>query len=155
MKLIQRGLFARQVRVSLRSDDKLLQQRTVELNASEAVNEVVHPLTFEVARDRPGLYRYQIDVESLPEEVTSVNNRATFLLRVVNEPVQVVLLEGKPYWDTKFLVRTLAEDRSVELTSIVQMAPGRAMKRHISRSARSRRKAKPACRACERCDGNV
>ena len=61
---------------------------------------------------------------SLPEEVTAVNNRATLLLRVVDEPVQVLLFEGKPYWDAKFLIRTLAEDRSVELTSIVQIAPG-------------------------------
>ena len=133
VKLVQRGPFARRVNVSLRSDDKVLQQRSVELDSSQAVAEVVHPITFEISRDKPGLYRYQVDVDSLPEEVTAVNNRATLLVRVVNEPVQVLLLEGKPYWDAKFLIRTLAEDRSVELTSIVQIAPGRAMKRHISR----------------------
>ena len=113
--------------------EKYCSSAAIELDSSQAVTEVVHPITFEISRDKPGLYRYQIEVESLPEEVTAVNNRATLLVRVVNEPVQVYVLEGKPYWDAKFLIRTLAEDRSVELTSIVQIAPGRAMKRHISR----------------------
>jgi hypothetical protein len=60
-----------------------------------------------------------------------VNNAATLLLRVVNEPVRVLLLEGKPYWDTKYLVRTLSADPSIELTSVVQVAPGRLLRRTI------------------------
>ena len=53
----------RRVNVSLHSDDKVLQQRSVELDSSQAVAEVVHPLTFEISRDKPGLYRYQVDVD--------------------------------------------------------------------------------------------
>jgi len=43
----------------------------------------------------------------------------------VDQPVRVLLLEGKPYWDTKFLVRHLVADPSVALTSVVQLAEGR------------------------------
>ena len=50
---------------------------------------------------------------ALPGEVTTVNNTAPLLLRVVDQPIRVLLLEGKPYWDTKFLVRTLV-GRSVD-----------------------------------------
>ena len=32
---------------------------------------------------------------------------------------RVLLVEGKPYWDSKFLARTLASDPSIELVSIV------------------------------------
>ena len=53
-----------------------------------------------------GLYRYEVRADALPGEVTTVNNTAPLLLRVVDQPVRVLLLEGKPYWDTKFLVRT-------------------------------------------------
>ena len=63
------------------------------------------------------------------------------LLRVVDQPVRVLLLEGKPYWDTKFLVRTLSMDPSIELTSVVQLAPGRLLERKISRSATGERSA--------------
>ena len=32
---------------------------------------------------------------------------ALLLVRVVKEPVRVLLLEGRPYWDGKFLARTV------------------------------------------------
>ena len=60
-----------------------------------------------------GLYRYEVRADALPGEVTTVNNTAPLLLRVVDQPIRVLLLEGKPYWDTKFLVRTLV-GRSVD-----------------------------------------
>ena len=53
------------------------------------------------------------------------------LLRVLDQPVRVLLLEGKPYWDTKFLVRTLSADPSIRLTSVVQLAEGRLLERNI------------------------
>jgi hypothetical protein len=57
------------------------------------------------------------------------------LLRVVDQPVRVLLLEGKPYWDTKFLVRTLSMDQSIELVTVVQLAEGRLLERKIPRLA--------------------
>ena len=45
----------------------------------------------------------------------------------------MLLLEGKPYWDTKFLVRSLSMDESVELTAVVQLAEGRLLQRKIAR----------------------
>lgn len=133
VKLVQRGPLSKRVNVSLRLDGKLLESKPIELDASESLTEKVFPVDFQVSQKKPGVYRYQVEVDALPEEVSPVNNAAALLLRVVDEPMQVVLLEGKPYWDTKFLVRTLAQDRSVELTSVVQMAPGRVLKRRIAR----------------------
>jgi hypothetical protein len=69
--------------------------------------------------------------------VTDVNNTASFLLRVVDEPVRILLLEGKPYWDTKFLVRTLAADPSVDLTTLVRLADNRYLQRHVARAVGS------------------
>ena len=63
---------------------------------------------FDVQQARPGLYRYDARVEPAPGEVILVNNAESFLLRVVDEPIRVLILEGKPYWDAKFLTRTLA-----------------------------------------------
>ena len=91
--------------------------------------------TFSVTQKKSGLYRYEVRAEPLPGEVTAVNNSATLLLRVVEEPIRVLLLEGKPYWDTKYLIRTLAADPSIELTSVVRLAEGRLHKRKVSRAA--------------------
>lgn len=87
---------------------------------------------FYVSQPESGLYRYRAEAKPIPGEVTELNNVATLLLRVVDEPVRVLLLEGKPYWDTKFLVRTLSADQSMELVSVVQVAPGRLLERRIS-----------------------
>ena len=79
----------------------------------------------------------------MPGEVTTVNNTAPLLLRVVDQPIRVLLLEGKPYWDTKFLVRTLSADPSIELTSVVQLAEGRLLRRKIPRHPPPAEKADP------------
>src|SRR5262249_30574301 len=88
---------------------------------------------FHVSQDKVGLYRYEVQVEPMPGEVTLVNNSATFLLRVVDEPIRVLLLEGKPYWDSKFLTRTLLADPSIELDTVVRLGQGRFLRRKFSR----------------------
>ena len=43
----------------------------------------------------------------------------------------MLLLEGKPYWDSKFLGRNLSRDPVVELTSLVRLGPGRFLQRQV------------------------
>jgi hypothetical protein len=124
----QRGSVTDLARISVALDDKILESQDVALRP-DATSEA----TFQVGQSANGLYRFEFRVDQHANEVTAVNNVATLLLRVVDEPVRVLLLEGKPYWDTKFLVRTLAGDQSIELTSIVCMTPGRFLQRDISR----------------------
>ncbi len=88
---------------------------------------------FQVQQETRGLYRYEIRVEPFEGEVTTVNNYATFLLRVVDEPIRVLLVEGKPYWDSKFLARTLSSDPSIELVSVVRMTEARYLERTLKR----------------------
>ena len=125
--LRQRGVSANTALVSLTLDGEMLEQREIDIPENDLIE-----TTWMVSQPRSGLYRYEFFVEPLPGEVTVVNNTATLLLRVVDEPVRVLLLEGKPYWDTKYLVRTLSADPSIELTSVVQIAPGRLHRRTIT-----------------------
>jgi hypothetical protein len=136
VSLHQRGAAAAKIGLSLLLEGKPAERRTVALKANDAVEEV-----FYLSHKTPGLYRYEVRADALPEEVTTVNNSAPFLLRVVDQPVRVLLLEGKPYWDTKFLVRTLSADPSVELTSVVQLAEGRLLVRKIPRPVAAEKKA--------------
>ena len=48
------------------------------------------------------------------------------------QDIRVLLLEGKPYWDGKFLMRTLAADPVVALDSVVRMAEGRFLRRSLN-----------------------
>ncbi|MFN0052098.1 MAG: hypothetical protein ACKV0T_07900 [Planctomycetales bacterium] len=88
---------------------------------------------FQVQQETKGLYRYEVRVDPFEGEVTQVNNYGTFLLRVVDEPMRVLLVEGKPYWDAKFLARTLSSDPSIEFVSVVRMAEGRFLERTLKR----------------------
>ena len=130
VNLRQRGSLARETSLSLRRDGQVLQQRDVRLAADDTTEAL-----FQITQAAPGLYRYEITAEELAEEVTDVNNSATLLLRVVDEPVRVLLLEGKPYWDTKFLVRKLAEDDLIDLVSVVRLTDERFLERKISLAA--------------------
>ena len=122
VSLRHRGTLATKTSAALLLDGKRVEKRDVTLKRNDAVEEV-----FYVSHKSPGLYRYEIRADELPGEVTTVNNTAPLLLRIVDQPIRVLLLEGKPYWDTKFLVRTLSADQSIELTSVVQLAEGRLL----------------------------
>jgi hypothetical protein len=89
---------------------------------------------FDVQQPKRGLYRYEASLEPAPGEVSLVNNAETFLLQVVDQPIHVLLLEGKPYWDAKFLMRTLGTDASIELESVVRLSEGRFFRRSLRRS---------------------
>jgi hypothetical protein len=132
VRLQQRGALGRKTSVSLVQAGKTVENRSVDLKA-DGVTETI----FYTTQAAPGLYRYEVKADPLPHEVTELNNTATLLLRVVDQPVRVLLLEGKPYWDTKFLVRTLSEDPSIQLDSIVQLAEGRLLERKIGTSEKA------------------
>jgi hypothetical protein len=89
---------------------------------------------FWVSRDKAGVYPYEVRVEPLPGEMTQANNVASYVLRVVDEPIHVLQIEGKPYWDSKFLMRTLVSVPAVELDSAVRISDGRILWRTIART---------------------
>jgi hypothetical protein len=126
--LRQRGLAGREVTLTLSREGKELERRSVPLPAEGTAE-----IRVEVSQDQPGLYRYDVRAEPLPEEVTRANNTSVLLLRVIDKPVRVLLLEGKPYWDAKFLVRTLLADASVDLDSVVRLGDDRLMWRTVAR----------------------
>ena len=127
------GLGNRPVTVGLYRDGEELESREVNLEATDETNQSA-TASFNISQPQPGLYRYEVVVKPIDDEATQADNRSTLLFRVVDRPIKMLLVEGKPYWDTKFLVRRLAADQSVELTSIIRMAKNRYMKRTVARS---------------------
>ena len=126
--LRQRGSLAARATLRLLLEGKEIDKQSARLVPNGTTEQV-----FNVKQDAAGLFRYEVLANPLPGEVTTANNSSPLLLRVVDQPVRVLLLEGKPYWDTKFLIRSLATDESVELTAVVQLAEGRLLERKITR----------------------
>lgn len=124
------GVGTTKTDVVLFRDQKEVARRTVELTPAGPSD--VH---FMISQDKPGLYPYEVQALPLPGEVSQANNSASYLLRVVDEPIRVLVLEGKPYWDSKFLTRTLAADPAVALDLIVKLADNRFIRRTLSKAA--------------------
>src|SRR5207244_2703326 len=68
----------------------------------------------------------EIRAVPLEGELDKENNSAITYLNVIDQQIQVLLLEGSPYWDTTFLQRSLTRNDKIDLDSIVQYAPGKA-----------------------------
>ena len=121
------GIPRQPIEVSLWKDG--VQIETLEVVLDEQLSAEAQ---FMISETEPGLYRYSVRVAELADEATAADNRATLLCRVVDRPIKMLLVEGKPYWDTKFLVRRLASDPSLQLTSVIRMASDRYLQRTLA-----------------------
>jgi len=74
-----------------------------------------------ITHAEPGLYAYELSVDPLPGEAEPSNNAQTVFAEVTDERMRVLVLEGQPYWDTKFLAQSLRKDDRIELTQITQI----------------------------------
>jgi hypothetical protein len=93
---------------------------------------VVSDVNFLVSQEKVGVYSYEVRVDPLPGQRSQENNSASYVLRVVNEPIRVLVLEGKPYWDSKFLTRTLMADPAVALDCVVRLSDTRLLRRSLT-----------------------
>ena len=87
--------------------------------------------SFLVSPPATGLFQYQVTAAALPGEAAPANNATTFQVRVVDKPLKALVLEGKPYWDAKFLLRMLTDDPSLEVDCIVRVADERYLWRKL------------------------
>ncbi|MCO8123255.1 VWA domain-containing protein [Stieleria sp. TO1_6] len=124
LQLSGRGFGGRLVTVGLYDDGQSIAAKRVRLQPDGPTE-----VQFELRPDTAGLYRYVATVDALDGEVTAADNTASLQLQVIDEPIGVLLLEGKPYWDTKFLAANLAADPSIELTSLIRIRDDRLMRR--------------------------
>jgi hypothetical protein len=131
-RVLSPGIAGGRANVVLLHDGVEVGREAVDLSPERAVE-----ARFWVSRDATGVFAYEARVEPLPGELTQANNAAPYLLRVVDQPVRVLQLEGKPYWDSKFLLRTLAAVPAVEIDSVVRVAEGRYLKRTLKRGEKS------------------
>lgn len=70
----------------------------------------------------PGYHRFLASVDLLPNEVREENNRTEFTVQVLDEAVKVLLVEGSPYWDTKFIAQLLEQQENYQLEVVYRLA---------------------------------
>lgn len=114
--LVQSGFNDARVLLRLRRDDEVVESRPVSFAGIHHQR-----LSLLVKEAEAGLYRYTVEVEPLEGEAETSNNTRTVFIRAINEKIRVLLVEGAPHWETKFLVAALREDENINVSSLFQL----------------------------------
>lgn len=78
-------------------------------------------VSMRVKAPNAGEQRYVFRVPPEPDEADTANNERAVFLRSVGQKVRVLVVEGQPYWDTKFLVQSLKGNTNVDLTVVYRL----------------------------------
>lgn len=84
-------------------------------------NKRVVELQLPVQQAEPGQYEYEVAIDPVEGEAETNNNRQVVFLDVHTRRIKVLILEGQPFWDSKFLAASLRKDDRIELTQITQV----------------------------------
>jgi hypothetical protein len=109
------------INVELLRGDKVVQTQRIPAGDQPEV-----AVNFDVTETAVGQYEYELRAVPLDGEADLENNHALTYLNVIDQQIQVLFLEGSPYWDTTFLQRSLMRNDKMNVDSIVQYADGKA-----------------------------
>ncbi|HVJ84826.1 MAG TPA: hypothetical protein VM452_04230 [Caulifigura sp.] len=68
-----------------------------------------------------GQYEYQVSLDPIGGETELANNSQPVFVEVMNRRLRVLVIEGEPYWDTKFICQSLRKDEQIELVQLTQI----------------------------------
>ncbi|MDE0298439.1 MAG: hypothetical protein OXN17_07400 [Candidatus Poribacteria bacterium] len=114
------GYSGDQVRVALRRAENSENEESV-VDATSVVlsDDAARVVEFNLTPKSEGSFKYTASVPTLNGEVSSDNNRKTFLLKVVKTKLHVLYIDGRPRWDYVFLKRALERDPNIESTCLI------------------------------------
>jgi hypothetical protein len=75
-----------------------------------------------VKQKEPGQYEYVVSVDPVRGETETDNNRQTVFCDVQKKRIRLLILEGQPFWDSKFLAQSLRKDEHIDVTQITQLS---------------------------------
>ncbi len=116
----QTGYPKKGFKLDLLKDGKIIDSKSVMPDSNKIIK-----AGFKVTAPQKGEHCYTFRVPSQPGEAYTQNNSQTVYLRVVGEKVKILLVEGQPHWDTKFLVQTLKQHPRVDLTAVYRLGSNR------------------------------
>ncbi len=122
LSIDQRGFKQERVEVVAKEGDTIIASQSLRLPTSgpEEIRFEIAPVEKDSTRTAPEFRQRAIrfEVASLPDEATDADNHVTVLMQPLEKPIETLVLEGKPYWDNKFLVRNFSSDPVLKVTAI-------------------------------------
>lgn len=82
-------------------------------------------VSFELTPGKVGRVKYRLAVKPFDEESSVVDNSADLEVTALDKKIKVLLVEGAPSWDTKFLAQLLRRQPHMEVTSAHRLSAKR------------------------------
>jgi hypothetical protein len=110
------GYPNRSFKVDLLTDEKVVASKEILPDTNGIAR-----ISLRVKAPDVGEQRYVFRVPAETDEADTANNERAVFLRSVGHKVRVLVAEGQPFWDTKFLVQSLKRNTNVELTAVYRL----------------------------------
>lgn len=116
--LQSKGYERRTAKLTVKLNDRQVSQRRVRLEGGLQFEDI----DFNVDLYEKGAARIEVAIEPFEDEVSLDNNRVERSIRVVNEKVNVLYIEGNNRWEFRYLSAILKRDPRLETTFISSSA---------------------------------
>ncbi len=100
--------------VDLLCDNKKVQSKEIQTGTTP-----FQSVSFDVTHEEAGQYEYSYRIAPISNEKELGNNTATTYLNVISERIQILEIEGRPFWDSTFLRRSFARNDKFDIDSLV------------------------------------
>lgn len=140
VQLFSQGYEKRTARLTVSLDGRQVAQRDVRFEGGLQFEEI----DFRVDVSEKGAAQVAVGIEPFADEVSAANNRIERSIRVVNEKINVLYIEGNARWEFRYLSAILKRDPRIAVTFIASAAGpefARNSPEHIERFPSTREEA--------------
>lgn len=118
VQLLSKGYEKRMANLTVKLNDRQVSRQRVRLQGGLQFEDI----DFNVDLYEKGAARIAIEIEPFDDEVSVANNRVERSIRVVNEKVNVLYIEGNNRWEFRYLSAILKRDPRLDTTFISSSA---------------------------------
>lgn len=108
--------------VELLANGRVIQERQLEVESASALLRT----RFNARLDEVGTHTFQIRVAPLEDELSEENNFQQFEINVTRNQIRVLLADGRPRWEYRYLAHLFRRDANVECDELL-VQPSRAL----------------------------
>lgn len=108
--LSQRGYAGRTIAVTLQRGKEVIGRETVRFGPDDQKQEV----RFNYVPTQAGRFYYTVSAAIQPGEITTANNKRSFVQTVISKKLKVLYVEGEPRYEYRYLRSAILRDTSLE-----------------------------------------
>ncbi|MFQ5822685.1 MAG: hypothetical protein ACE5JB_01370 [bacterium] len=114
------GFQGKRIPVNLVYKNKTLDSKVVTLSG----NQLEQKVRLHFIPNKEGLFKYEIKLPQLEDELTHINNTKSFYVKVLKSKMKILVIAGGPSSDYLFLKRVLETDENIDIQSFVEKSHG-------------------------------